>query len=81
LVSENGFVFSHLDTNGNKKLKSFPFKAGDLLYFQYDSIDGKLMVSNDNENKFEMNIEKGLVEKYAICVYFRDIGDSVELID
>lgn len=60
---------------------SFRFKAGDVLQFEYDSIMGKMIVTKNNNQQYEMDIEKKADEKYAICAYLFKSGDSVELTD
>lgn len=52
-----------------------------MLQFEYDSIIGRMTVVNNNGVRCEMNVEKGSIEKYAVCIYMIDNVDSVELID
>jgi hypothetical protein len=50
-----------------------------VLQFEYDSIIGKMIVTKNNSERYEMDIEKG--KKYAVCAYMTVSGDSVELMD
>lgn len=40
-----------------------------------------MKVKKNNNEQYEMDIEKGTTEKYAVCAYFLDCGDSIELMD
>lgn len=57
-IVSNGFVYSHSDINVNFKRMSFSFKMGEMLHFEYDSINGLLTVTKNNSERFEMKIEK-----------------------
>lgn len=57
-IRSTGFAASHYDVNVNSKRMPFNFRAGDVLQFEYDSINGKLTVANNKNEKFEMDIEK-----------------------
>jgi hypothetical protein len=50
-----------------------------VLYFEYDCVIGSLDVTNTNGEHLGMNVQKR--RKYAVCVYLKGEGDSVELMD
>lgn len=60
---------------------SFSFKSGDIIKFEYDSIINKMTVAKNKSGRYEMDIERDTSEKYAVCAYLYDIGDSVEISD
>lgn len=80
-IVSNGSVYSHSDVNVNCKRKSFEFDAGDVLQFEYDSINGKLKVVKNKNEQYEMDIEKSKEQQYAICSYLHNSEDCVELMD
>jgi hypothetical protein len=59
---------------------SFKFGMGDVLQFESDSIIGKMIVTKNNSEQYEMDIEKGSIEKYAVCAYLFNHSESIELI-
>lgn len=50
-VSSYGLVLSHSDDSVNFTQKSFRFRAGDVLHFEYDSQMSKLKVATDDYGK------------------------------
>lgn len=40
-----------------------------------------MTVTKNSSEQYEMDIEKNTDEKYAICAYLIERGDSVELVD
>lgn len=70
-IGSNGWVYSHTDLKVNCKPISFKFKVGDILQFEYDSIIGKMAmtVKKNKSQRYEMDIEKSISEKYALCAY------------
>lgn len=73
-VDSNGLV-THSDIIGNWRYKSFEFKKGDMLHFDYSPIQEKLSVTNDNHLYCEIDIVKGIEENYAFCAYLNNTGD------
>lgn len=71
-VCSDGLVFSNSDSDVNCQQKSFLYYVGDVLHFEYDSIIGTLIVTRNNRERYQMNIEQGNAKNYAICSYLLD---------
>lgn len=53
LISANGYSWSHSVKEFNSASKSFSFATGDIIYFQYNIAEKKLVFyKNNNEVKF-----------------------------
>lgn len=80
-VVSNGFVFSHSDAEVNSTVKSFKFRKGNVLQFEYKPELAKLIVTKDNNERIETVFKIEVGKKYAPFVYFIDSEDSVKLIE
>jgi hypothetical protein len=79
-VGSSGYVFSHSDASANCRKLSFEFGTGDVLHFEYNPKQGKLTVQNQKGGQYELSVERKS-EKYAVCAYLLNIGDTVDLMD
>jgi hypothetical protein len=67
-VHSDEYVYSHTDPKVNFKKLLFEFKTGDVLHFVYDQTQGKLTLTNQKGERYDMNVER-IGEKYAVCAY------------
>lgn len=58
-INSLGYVFSNSSVRINSSTKSFEFKTGDELFFEYNPAKGKLKIMSKNENiQYEIDIER-----------------------
>lgn len=72
-------MYSHSDAEANGKIESFKFKTGDVISFEYHPAKGKLRMIKDKE-QYELDVEIGKGERYAVCAYIYRSGNSIEFV-
>ena len=80
MISGNGYVWSHTETQVNSKFQSFLFQTGDVLALQYDPLTAFLTINKVGTKPatYKLNIAPlSYGEELSPCVNMCSTGDEV----
>ena len=80
MISANGYVWSHTETQVNSKFQSFLFQTGDVLALQYDPLTSFLTINKIGTKPATYKLKIAPLnygEELSPCVNMCSTGDEV----